>query len=87
MADRVHNLKCHAVYFDALECGDKTFEIRRDDRGYQTGDTLKLQRWDAERNRYTRPKRFLTLRVVWILRGGQFGIDPGYVAMSVEPIQ
>lgn len=37
-----HILKCDLPYFDAVESGDKTFEIRRNDRGYQKGDTISL---------------------------------------------
>ena len=35
-----HIVKTHPVYFDAVKRGDKRFEIRRDDRGYQKGDSL-----------------------------------------------
>jgi hypothetical protein len=35
---REHDLKCLPDYFVALENGDKTFEVRRDDRGFQKGD-------------------------------------------------
>lgn len=86
MTERIHDLKCLAVYFDALESGEKTFDVRRDDRGYQKGDTLRLTRWDSSKNHYTRPRRIMERRIVYILTGGQFGIEPGYIVMSVEPI-
>jgi hypothetical protein len=38
----IHDLKTAPVYFDAVERGEKTFEIRRDDRGFQKGDTVRL---------------------------------------------
>lgn len=42
---RVHELKVAAPYFDALVSGAKTFEVRRNDRGYQRGDVLRLREW------------------------------------------
>lgn len=37
-----HVLKTIEPYFSAVLSGDKTFEIRRNDRGFQKGDTLVL---------------------------------------------
>ena len=41
-----HKLKTLPHYFDAVWSGRKTFEIRFDDRGYQTGDTVALREFD-----------------------------------------
>lgn len=41
----IHELKTWPEFFDAIDRGEKTFEVRRDDRGFQVGDTLALQRW------------------------------------------
>ena len=37
-------LKLNDRYFDAVANGTKTFEIRKDDRGFRVGDTLVLYR-------------------------------------------
>lgn len=39
---RVHNLKILNDFADAVAMGDKTFEIRENDRGYQKGDYIKF---------------------------------------------
>lgn len=39
-----HELKLDNLYFDAVANGIKTFEIRKDNRGYRIGDTLVLYR-------------------------------------------
>lgn len=39
-----HYLKTDAALFDAIKNGDKNFEIRKNDRFYQAGDTVVLQR-------------------------------------------
>jgi hypothetical protein len=35
-----HHLKCQQPYFNALWRGEKTFELRRNDRGFEVGDCL-----------------------------------------------
>ncbi len=49
----VHDLKIAPVFFLAIESGRKTFEIRKDDRGFQNGDTIKLQEYDPVTESYT----------------------------------
>ena len=44
-----HALKTLPIYFDAALRGDKTFEVRKNDRDFQTGDTLILKEWDPTR--------------------------------------
>lgn len=43
-----HILKVAAPYFDAIVDGSKTFEVRKNDRGFQKGDTLTL--WEYDRS-------------------------------------
>lgn len=38
-----HELKLYVQYYDAAASGEKPFEIRCDDRGYQKGDTITLK--------------------------------------------
>lgn len=44
-----HQLKVLPPYMDALLAGSKTFEVRRNDRGYQRGDVLVLREWHPAR--------------------------------------
>lgn len=95
----IHQIKCWTEYFDALIDGTKTFEVRKDDRGYQVGDTLLLQEWGtvpyllhadhltgvAERDDYT--GRICIRRVTYVLRGRQFGIENGYVVMGLAEME
>ena len=86
-----HILKTWADYWDAIDRGEKTFQVRRDDRGFQKGDVLILRRlkktvslgWVEDRDGDNRPKD-LRRKVTYILTGGQFGIEPGYVVMSLK---
>lgn len=41
-----HDLKIWPQYYSRVADGSKTFEIRENDRGFQTGDTVTLREWD-----------------------------------------
>lgn len=43
-----HEIKCHPKYFSRLASGDKSFEIRKNDRDYQVGDILIIKEFDPE---------------------------------------
>lgn len=44
----VHELKILPQFFIDVCRGNKTFEIRKDDRGYSVGDLLVLKEWENE---------------------------------------
>ena len=85
-----HELKTWPVYWDAIARGDKTFDVRRDDRGFQKGDVLKLWKFDPDkgyvRDQKNRDGYVLGRQITFILTGGQFGIEPGYVVMGFSNI-
>ena len=77
-----HELKVWPEYFHKLQPGEKTFEVRRDDRGFQKGDVLWLREYDPKQIRgYTGNATYA--RIDYILTGGQFGIEPGFVVMAL----
>ena len=87
-----HNLKTLARYWDAIADGRKTFEVRRNDRAFQTGDILVLLKWDDEGKYYVPDPadRFnastIRKRITYLLQGGQFGIEPGFCVLGLgEP--
>lgn len=45
---KVHELKCWPDEFAAVLAGDKGFEIRRDDRGFERGDLVVLREFRME---------------------------------------
>jgi len=80
-----HHLKVWPAYWDAVKSGAKSFEVRRDDRGFQRGDVLVLRRWDTEGHRYMDDYEFaVRRRISYVLTGGQFGIEAGYVVMGLQ---
>lgn len=75
-----HELKCWPEYYDPIDAGIKTLELRLDDRGYRTGDTLLLREWEPLTHAYTGRE---CCRVVTHIVRGYDGLRPGYVAMSI----
>ncbi len=43
----MHELKIAPVYFQQISTGYKTFEIRKDDRGYQKGDKVMMREFEV----------------------------------------
>lgn len=77
-----HELKTWPEYYEAILRGDKTFEVRVDDRGgYDVGDVLALHEWDRVRG-YS--GRACDVIVRYVLRDPDFGVQPGYVVMGIN---
>ena len=79
---RSHLLKTWPVYFDALWYGQKTFEIRKNDRDYQVGDRLVLQEYDPERGAYL--DREIHADVSYRMPGGRWGVAEDYCVMALR---
>lgn len=79
----VHKLKTWPEPFAATKSGDKTHEVRVNDRRYQVGDVLELYEWDPETVLYSgaMERRLVT----HITRG--FGLPENIVVMSVRPVE
>lgn len=75
-----HELKTLPPFFEKVVSGEKTFEVRVNDRDYQAGDFLLLKEFDGEK--FTGRK--IEVRVPYILYGGQFGIAKDTVVMAIK---
>ncbi len=80
----LHNLKIADEYYDAVKNGVKTFEVRKNDRDYKVGDSLKLCPVDSngELVRDLGFKRYIT----YILTHDDFplGVPEGYVILALR---
>jgi hypothetical protein len=83
---KIHDLKSWPAYFEAVRRGDKTFEIRPDDRRFEVGDLLRLREWDPMTQRYSGEAED---RVVsYVARDAEdFGLMPGFCLMSMRPVE
>jgi len=90
MTRNIHKLKTDPEVFDAVQSGVKTFEIRKDDRGYQVGDILVLNRTahTGEEMKQGLPLVYTgethSATVEYILRGPIYGLAEGWVIMSIK---
>lgn len=79
-----HKLKTWPEYFAQLRRGEKTFELRENDRDFKVGDILELQEWKPETQDYTGS---VEIRVVsHILYGGIFNLPHNMCIMSIQHI-
>lgn len=51
--ENVHYLKTWTKFFQDVRSGVKQFEVRKNDRNYQVGDTLILEEFDPIKQRKT----------------------------------
>jgi len=82
-----HHLKTVQPYFDAVVRGEKTFELRVDDRGFDIGDVLVLEEYMPDRTYSGRSVRRV---VTYVLRGAaleSFGYGFGNKCiMALAPV-
>jgi hypothetical protein len=81
---KVHELKIYTEYFVLIHSGLKPWEIRKDDRDFEKGDELVLKEYDKSELQFT--GRFLHRKIDYVLKGGKFGLEEGYVIMSLSKI-
>lgn len=84
MAKKEHKLKTWKPYFNEVRKGNKTFEVRKNDRDFKNGDLLCLEEYIPEGDYYTGEQ--LWCKVTYILQGGNFGIEKGFVVLGIKKI-
>lgn len=78
-----HALKCHPPYFDQVEKGAKTFELRKEDRPFKEGDTILLQEYNPEKEEYTGKE--ISMTIGYILKDAlKFGLKNGYCILGLK---
>lgn len=76
-----HELKIRKEYLEAVEAGLKRFELRRDDRGYAVGDSLRFLVPDGAGGWKRSGREY---EVVYILRGcPAYGLMEGFCILGI----
>lgn len=75
---KIHALKTLPEYYRDVVAGVKTFEIRKNDRGFQVGDALILREFDPETG-YTGD--MISRNITYIT---DFAQQAEYVVMGIE---
>lgn len=79
---KTHDLKTWPAFFAAVQSGEKTFEVRKNDRDFQPGDFLNLQEYDPERKEYSACS--VLCEAIYVLHGPAFGIEAGFCVISLR---
>lgn len=83
----IHELKIWPEYFEAVASKKKTFDLRKNDRGFAIGDILKLKEWAPSGKFYTGREEIR--QISYILEhqakagcAATFGLQDGYVILA-----
>lgn len=78
---QVHQIRLAKDYFNDVAAGVKSFELRKNDRGYKVGDILELLEFSEGRN----TGRLIRAEVTYILED-YTGIEDGYCIMAIKVV-
>jgi hypothetical protein len=81
---KTHRLKTWSKYFWEVVEGNKTFELRKNDRDFKVGDNLLLEDYDEKKQIYS--FNTLLVKITYMLDGGNFGLEEGYVILGIKKI-
>lgn len=88
----MHDVKIWPEFFDDVQTGRKSFELRKNDRGYKVGDLILFREWEP--NTATFSGRHCTKLICYVLDGiGQGAIKPfhgliiGYAILGLKDTQ
>ena len=82
---KYHEIKLNHDFCDAVLHGEKTFEVRMNDRGYQKGDRIKFVPMTRsgvfEMSHSIAGKEY---EITYVLNG--WGLESGYVAFAIKEV-
>lgn len=78
-----HRLKTHPDAFDAILRGDKTFEYCRNDRDFNEGDKVILERFDPAVEKVSPGFPVIVADIGFVLRAQFFGVPDGFCVFSL----
>lgn len=84
---KLHQLKIESKYYEEVVKGNKPFELRKDDRGYEFGDLIQfLVHQDKIDNAYLITDDFY--EVTYILRNvPEYGLQDGFCILGIKKVE
>ena len=76
---KVHEIKIAASYYDDVTSGRKRFELRKNDRGYKVGDSLKMLEFADGRH----TGRIIDADIIYMLEE-YAGLEEGYCILGID---
>lgn len=80
-----HIIEIKKEYAQAVYLGEKPFEVRYNDRGYQKGDLIKFKVMDGYFRDLNHPLNDMTFEITYVL-GSFIGLAPNYVAFAIRDV-
>lgn len=86
-----HNIKINKTFMEPILKREKTFEIRKNDRGYQKGDFIRFKVADPpiydskEEQEFRQAIEAKTYQITYVLNG--WGIEPDFVAFGIREVE
>ncbi len=76
-----HNVKILQTHAFAHFRGEKPWELRKNDRDYQVGDTMKFTIISEGKEL---DQMFYRRKIIHILKGGEYGLDKDYWFLTIQ---
>lgn len=76
-----HELKIRPQFFDKVISGEKTFEIRKNDRNFKVGDRIILKEYDNETGFTGRNAVF---DITYVMTDTEF-VKKGFAVLGIKP--
>ncbi len=80
--NRTHELKILKPFADAVFAREKTFEVRKNDRGFQKGETVKFRVIDGDGRYIDHPLNDVKYKITYVLSG--WGVEPDHVVFGIK---
>lgn len=74
-----HYIKCETEYFQAIERGEKKFELRKNDRNYKVYDMLYLE---ETVNGVKTGRKLPAFEIQYVFYGGKYGLNKDYCIIN-----
>lgn len=90
---KIHKIKLKIEFCDAVLNGEKTFEIRKDDRCYQKGDRIRFVpvlggpylEFPHGDEKVSHPVADREYEITFVLHG--WGLEEGYAALAIKEVR
>lgn len=79
---KLHKIKLKREFADDVLCGNKCFEVRENDRGYQKGDLIQFKVVDSMTIPQYHELNEVIFEITYVLSG--WGIKDGYVVFGIR---
>lgn len=81
---QTHYIKLNHHFCDAVLNGDKNFEIRRNDRGYQRGDRIVFRAVNDAGLTVPHEVNRQAYMITYLLHG--YGLQDGFCVLGIKPL-